>query len=56
MFTSLIVGLIIVALVYWIITTLPLPPMVKTVATVILVVFVILWLLKFVGGAGLLGF
>lgn len=38
--------LIIVALVYWAITTLGLPPMIVKVATVLLVVFVVLWLLN----------
>lgn len=46
---SLIVFLVVVALIYWIIVSLPLPPFVSTLATIILVVFAVLYLLKSVG-------
>jgi hypothetical protein len=50
MILTILVALIIVALVYWVITTLPLPAMIRTVAIVILVVFVVIYLLQFIGG------
>lgn len=43
---EILVVLIVVALIYWAITTLGLPPMIVKVATVLLVVFVVLWLLN----------
>jgi len=46
---TLLVALIIIALVYWVINTLGLPPMVQKIATVVLVVFVCLWLLQLLG-------
>lgn len=48
MIISLIVGLVIIALIYWCITILPLPGIVKTVATVLLIIGAILWLVRFV--------
>ncbi len=48
MLITILVALIIIALCYWVLTTLPLPPMVKTIGTVILVVFVCLWLIDLV--------
>lgn len=43
---EILVVLIVVALIYWAITTLGLPPMIVKVATVLLVVFVCLWLIN----------
>ena len=48
MLLTILVALILIALAYWVITTLPLPPMVKTIATVILVVVVVLWLVNLI--------
>ncbi len=48
MLLTLLVALIILALAYWVLTTLPLPPMVRTVGTVILVVIACLWLLNLI--------
>lgn len=49
MLITLVVALIIIALIWWVITQLPLPPMIRTVATVIFVVAVVLWLLQLIG-------
>lgn len=55
MLITLLVVLLVVALIYWVITTLPLPQIVKTFAIVILVVIVCIYLLNLVGiGTGLL--
>lgn len=43
---ELLLVLIVVALIYWAITTLGLPPMIVKVATVLLVVFVVLWMIN----------
>ena len=48
MLLTLLVALIIIALAYWVLTTLPLPPMIKTIGTVILVVIVCVWLLNLI--------
>lgn len=56
MLISLIVVLIVAALLYWVLTQLPLPPMVKTVATIIIVIVLVLWLVQHVlpGGVNIL--
>ena len=54
MLLTILVALIIVALCYWVITTLPLPEMIKNIAIVILVVVVVLYLIQFIGGPKLL--
>ncbi len=45
---TLLVALIIFALIYWVITVLPLPDMIRTIATVVLVVFVVIWLVNLI--------
>lgn len=50
MLISLLVALIVIALIYWIITQLPLPPLVQQIATIILVVFVVVWLISVLQG------
>jgi hypothetical protein len=54
---SILVFLAIAALIYWVITTLGLPDMIQKIATVVLVVFVCLWLLNLIapGSVGSLG-
>lgn len=55
MLLTLIGVLILLALGYYVLTALPLPPMVKTIGTVILVVIVVLWLVQtFIPGANFL--
>jgi hypothetical protein len=44
MLISLLVGLIVIALVYWALTYLPLPPVVRQIGVVLLVVLGALWL------------
>jgi hypothetical protein len=39
------VALIVLALVWWILTQLPLPPPIKQIATVVIVVIFVLWLI-----------
>lgn len=53
MLLSLLVALILVALIYWVITTLPLPSLIRTIAIVILVVVVVLWLVNLISGGSL---
>ena len=49
MLTTILVVLILIALAYWVVTTLPLPEPVRKVAIVIMVIAAVLYLLKFVG-------
>ncbi len=49
MLITFLFALVIIALIYWAITTLPLPPMVKTIATVILVIGAVIWLASLLG-------
>lgn len=49
---GLLVGLLIVGLVWWLIDYLPIPPPFKMVAHIVLVVFIIIWLLSFIGVVG----
>ncbi len=49
MLITFLFALVIIALIYWVITTLPLPPMVKTIATVVLVIGAIIWLAQLIG-------
>jgi len=42
----------ILSLIFWVITQIPLPPIVRTVIYVIIGIVVLLWLLSFVQGAG----
>lgn len=49
---TLLIALIIIALVYWVLTQLPLPAIVRTVAIVILVVFAVIYLLSLLPGGG----
>ena len=56
MLISLLVVLIVLALVYWAITQLPLPPMVRSVAIIIVVLFAVMWLISLIDpglGSGL---
>ncbi len=53
---TLLAVLLIVALIYWVITTLGLPPMIQKVATIILVVFVCLWLIELIAPNALSSF
>jgi ABC-type glucose/galactose transport system permease subunit len=47
---TLLVVLVVVGLVWWLVTTyVPLPPAIKTVATVIAVLLLCIWLLDWVG-------
>lgn len=55
MLISLLIILIIIALAYWVVNTLPLPPVVKNIAIVIMVVFVVLWLLSLFPGSPIPG-
>jgi uncharacterized membrane protein YwzB len=50
MLISLLVGLIVIALVYWALTYLPLPPVVRQIGVVLLVVLGALWLIGLVTG------
>lgn len=43
---TILIGLILIALAYYVITNLGLPPMIVRVATIVLVVFVVLWLIN----------
>lgn len=49
MLITLLVGLIVIGLLYWVIGMIPLPPPVRTVAYVILVIIAIVWLLRLLG-------
>jgi hypothetical protein len=49
---SLLVAVIIVGLIVWLIRYLPLPPPFRTIATVIVVIILILWLLSSFTGWG----
>ncbi len=42
---NLIVGLVVIGLLYYILTVIPLPPPIKQVATVVIVVIACLWLI-----------
>lgn len=55
MLISLLIGLLVVGVIYWAITYLPLPPVFKQVATVILVVVAVIWLIGVVTGRSYLG-
>ncbi len=46
MLISLLVGLLLIALVYWVLTQIPLPPLVAKIATIFLVIFAVLWLIN----------
>jgi hypothetical protein len=53
---SLIIVLAVVGLVWYLVTTyIPMPAPIRTVITVIAVVCLCVWLLRFIGGAGHLG-
>lgn len=52
---GLLVFIIIVGLLYWLVTLLPLPQPFKTIALVILILFCIIWLLSSTGLIGGLG-
>lgn len=49
---TLLIGLIIVGLCYWVITQLPLPPVVRQIAVVVVVVCAALWLISVLAGVG----
>ena len=49
MLIELLIGLLIIGLIYWAITQIPLPPPVRTVAYVVLVIIAIIWLLRLHG-------
>ena len=49
---GLLVVILIVGCIYWLITLLPLPPPFKTVALVILILIVIIWLASSLGAFG----
>ncbi len=44
---TILIGLILIALAYWVLTNLGLPDMIVKIGTVLLVVFVVLWLINF---------
>jgi uncharacterized membrane protein YwzB len=50
MLITLLVGLIVIALIYWALTALPLPPMVRQVGIVILVIVAVLYLIGLLTG------
>jgi heme A synthase len=50
MLITLLVGLIVIALIYWALTYLPLPPVVRQIGVVLLVVLGALWLLGIATG------
>lgn len=50
---NLLVYLLIFGIVYWVITLLPLPPVVRTIALVVFAIMVIVVLFNFVGGGTL---
>lgn len=50
MLVTLLVGLVIVALLWWALTNLPLPPILQRIGTVLLVVLSVLWLLGLLTG------
>lgn len=52
MLISLLVAVIVIGIVYWIITLLPLPEPFKTIAIVIVLLICLFWLLGFVGVLG----
>jgi hypothetical protein len=49
MLTSLIIGLVVIAVVYWVITMLPLPEPINKIAVVILVLIALVWFLSLFG-------
>jgi hypothetical protein len=50
MLLSLLVGLCIIALVYWALTTLPLPPLLRQIGVGILVIVAVLWAIGLLTG------
>ena len=49
MLISLLVGLVVIAVVYWVITILPLPTPINQIALVILVLIALVWFLSLFG-------
>lgn len=54
MFVTLLIGLVVIALIYWALTQLPLPPVLQRIGIVVLVIVAVLWLLGVVTGRHLL--
>lgn len=52
MLVDLLVAIIVMGLLYWLVTILPLPQPFKTVATVIVILICIIWLLSFTSFGG----
>ena len=50
MLVSLLIALVVIALIYWALTALPLPPIVRQVGTVILVIVAVLYLIGVLTG------
>ena len=56
MLITLLVALVLVALCYFVLTALPLPPLVRQIGTVILVIVAVLYLIQVLTGRHLLAF
>lgn len=54
MLVTLLIGLVLLALAYWALTYLPLPPVVKQIGVVVLVVVAVLWLIGLLTGRSFL--
>lgn len=54
MLISLLIALVIIALVYWALTALPLPPVVRQIGVVVLVIVAVLYLIGLLTGHRLL--
>jgi hypothetical protein len=52
MLVDLLVMVIVLGLLYWLVTLLPLPPPFKTVALVIIILICVIWLLSFTSFGG----
>lgn len=54
MLVTLLIGLVVIAVIYWALTYLPLPPMLQRIGIVVLVVVALIWLIGVVTGKQLL--
>lgn len=50
MLISLLIALVVIALLYWALTALPLPPVVRQIGIVVLVIVAVLWLIGVLTG------
>jgi hypothetical protein len=50
MLITLLIGLVVIAVIYWALTYLPLPPMLQRIGIVVLVIVAVIWLIGVVTG------